>query len=74
MHLLLITTLEAVTVRKSPKGFSTHLVPKATTTASFMSEEARDIAIKRLDEYNFKRKAEDMAPIIGHISYMYVKL
>lgn len=73
MYLLLITTLEANTVRQGKTNAILNR-PINTVTASFMSEEARIEAIKRLDEYNFKRKAEDMVALIGHISYLYVKL
>jgi hypothetical protein len=73
MFTLLITTLEAHTIKvgKTAKILNR---PINTVATSFMSEEARTEAIKRLDEYNFKRKAEDMIDIIGHISYLYVKL
>jgi hypothetical protein len=73
MFTLLITTLEAHTIKvgKTAKILNR---PINTVATSFMSEEARTEAIKRMDEYNFKRKAEDMIDIIGHISYLYVKL
>jgi hypothetical protein len=73
MFTLLITTLEAHTIKvgKTAKVLNR---PINTVATSFMSEEARTDAIKRLDEYNFKRKSEDMIDIIGHISYLYVKL
>jgi hypothetical protein len=73
MFPLMITTLNATTTngnRKSPP----RLIPVSTHTASFLSEEAREGAIKALDKYNFDRFSDDMAPVIGHISYLYVRL
>lgn len=73
MFALLITTLEANTIQQG-KNKSIINRPVATTTANFMSEEARNEAVRRIDEYNFKRKQEDMIHILGHISYLYIKL
>jgi hypothetical protein len=73
MFPLLITTLNASTTngnRKAPP----RLVPVSSHTASFMSEEAREAAIAALDKYNGDRWHESVAPLIGHISYMYVRL
>ncbi len=73
MHYLLITTLEAMSV-KDKSGWGTVNRPINTVTTSFMTPEAREEAVKRIDEYNFKRQTEDMAPMIGHISFLYVRL
>lgn len=71
MFQLLITTLEQ---RKGAPKVADVRHPVATTVASFMSEEAREAAIAKLDKFNFDRKHEDVVNIIGNISYLYVRL
>jgi len=73
MFSLLITTLNATTTngnRKSPP----RLIPVGSHTTSFMSEELREAAITAIDKYNADRYSEAVAHIVGHISYMYVRL